>query len=66
MKKSARITGDKRKKLGASLKRKYQGGASIRSLAKQTGRSYGFVQKVLRESGASLRDRGGPNHKKKK
>lgn len=64
-KKSAKITGDKRKKLGASLKRKYKNGSSIRTLAKQTGRSYGFVQKVLRETGTTLRDRGGPNRKKK-
>ncbi|MGA9870633.1 MAG: helix-turn-helix domain-containing protein [Rhodococcus sp. (in: high G+C Gram-positive bacteria)] len=59
--KGARITGDSRGQLSASLKDLYEAGASIRSLALQTGRSYGFVHQVLAESGARLRSRGGPN-----
>jgi len=61
--KGARITGDSRDRLQSSLKEQYEAGASIRSLAVRTGRSYGFVHKVLGESGTVLRSRGGPNRK---
>ena len=57
--KGARITGDQRSSLGAELGQRYAGGESIRSIAQDTGRSYGFVHGVLKESGASLRGRGG-------
>ncbi|ONI71180.1 transcriptional regulator [Actinosynnema sp. ALI-1.44] len=43
----------------ADLKKKYEKGASIRALAKLTGRSYGFVHRILAESGVQLRARGG-------
>lgn len=59
LKKGARITGAHRTKLASDLKRKYEKGASIRVLAASTGRSYGFVHRVLCESGAQLRGRGG-------
>ncbi|KZF13115.1 MAG: helix-turn-helix domain-containing protein [Rhodococcus sp. (in: high G+C Gram-positive bacteria)] len=62
--KGARITGDSRDRLQSTLKELYEAGASIRSLADRTGRSYGFVHKVLAESGTVLRSRGGPNRKK--
>lgn len=62
--KGARITGDSRDLLQTSLREQYEAGASIRSLANRTGRSYGFVHKVLAESGTVLRSRGGPNRKK--
>ena len=39
---------------------------SIRSLATSTNRSYGFVHRLLSESGASLRSRGGANRNAKK
>jgi Helix-turn-helix domain len=57
--KGARITGDQRSSLGASFGERYAAGESIRSIAQDTGRSYGFVHGVLKESGASLRGRGG-------
>lgn len=57
--KGARITGDQRSSLGAAFGQRYAGGESIRSIAQDTGRSYGFVHGVLKESGASLRGRGG-------
>jgi len=57
--KGARITGDQRSSLGAAFGERYAGGESIRSIAEDTGRSYGFVHGVLKESGASLRGRGG-------
>ncbi|MDV6013203.1 helix-turn-helix domain-containing protein [Haloechinothrix sp. LS1_15] len=66
LKKGARITGDTRHKLAADLKRKYEKGESIRSLAQSTGRSYGFVHRVLCESGVQLRGRGGATRSKKK
>src|SRR5690606_39499428 len=59
LKKGARITGNTREKLAADLKKKYEKGASIRALAEATGRSYGFVHRVLSESGVQLRGRGG-------
>nr|WP_243636667.1 helix-turn-helix domain-containing protein [Rhodococcus sp. Eu-32] len=62
--KGTRITGDSRDRLRAMLVDRYASGASIRSLAEQTGRSYGFVHKVLAESDTPLRTRGGPNRRK--
>lgn len=64
--KGRRVTGTERDKLGADLKKKYQGGASIRELAQSTGRSYGFVHRVLSESGVALRGRGGATRVKSK
>jgi predicted transcriptional regulator len=66
LKKGARITGTQRDKLATDLKKKYEKGASIRSLAESTGRSYGFVHRVLSESGVTLRGRGGATRTKKK
>ena len=57
--KGIRITGARRDTLATDLRSKYEGGASIRSLAQSTGRSYGFVHRILNESGADLRGRGG-------
>ncbi|MBO0840256.1 MAG: transcriptional regulator [Sciscionella sp.] len=66
LKKGARITGHSRDKLASDLKKKYEKGASIRSLAESTGRSYGFVHRVLCESGVQLRGRGGATRAKKR
>ena len=44
------------------LRNAYESGASIRSLVASTGRSYGSVHGLLRESGTTMRSRGGPNH----
>jgi predicted transcriptional regulator len=65
LKKGAPITGTQREKLATDLKTKYEKGASIRALAEQTGRSYGFVHRVLAETGVQLRGRGGANRTKK-
>jgi hypothetical protein len=46
------------------LRSAYEGGASIRSLVEKTGRSYGSVHSMLRESGTTMRSRGGPNHRR--
>ena len=57
--KGRRITGADRDRLAEDLRRKYDAGKSIRELAASTGRSYGFVHRILSESGAHLRGRGG-------
>jgi hypothetical protein len=59
LKKGSRITGSDRDKLAEDLRKKYEGGQSIRLLAESSGRSYGFVHRILSESGATLRGRGG-------
>lgn len=66
LKKGSRITGAQRDKLASDLKKKYEKGSSIRALAESTGRSYGFVHRVLSESGVTLRGRGGATRGKKK
>jgi hypothetical protein len=58
LKKGTRVTGDDRTKLASDLKKRYDAGESIRSLAAATGRSYGFVHRILSETGVSLRGRG--------
>lgn len=64
LKKGSRVTGDDRGKLAADLKKKYEQGSSIRQLAQDSGRSYGFVHRILSESETSLRGRGGATRKK--
>jgi predicted transcriptional regulator len=64
LKRGARILGPDRDKLAADLRKRYEKGAAIRELAESIGRSYGFVHRVLAESGATLRDRGGPRNRK--
>ncbi len=64
LKKGSRVTGDDREKLAADLKEKYEAGQSIRLLAESSGRSYGFVHRILSESGATLRGRGGATRRK--
>jgi predicted transcriptional regulator len=65
LKKGSRVTGPAREKLASDLKKKYEGGSSIRALAESTGRSYGFVHRMLTESGVQLRGRGGATRGKK-
>jgi predicted transcriptional regulator len=64
LKKGARITGADRTKLASDLKKQYDKGKSIRELAEAHGRSYGFVHRVLSESGVALRGRGGATRTK--
>jgi hypothetical protein len=52
-----------RDQLLQELRSAYEGGASIRSLVATTGRSYGSIHSMLRESGTTMRSRGGPNHR---
>jgi predicted transcriptional regulator len=66
LKKGARIVGQERTKLSVELKKAYDKGKSIRELADSHGRSYGFIHRVLSESGVSLRGRGGATRTKVK
>jgi predicted transcriptional regulator len=66
LKKGARITGSERTKLANDLRKQYDKGRSIRELAESNGRSYGFVHRVLSESGVALRGRGGATRTKQK
>lgn len=52
-----------RDQLLRELRKAYEGGASIRNLAATTGRSYGSIHSMLRESGTTMRGRGGPNRR---
>jgi Helix-turn-helix domain len=60
---SMRELNKSRDQLLAELRTAYEGGASIRSLVAETGRSYGSIHSLLRESGTTMRSRGGPNHR---
>lgn len=66
LKKGTRVTGADRTKLAAEMKKRYNAGESIRALAVSTGRSYGFVQRILTETGVSLRGRGGTTRSRAK
>ncbi len=66
IRKGARITGSAREKLTADLRKKYEKGQSIRALADGTGRSYGFVHRLLVDADVPLRGRGGATRTKKK
>jgi Helix-turn-helix domain len=59
LRKGTRVTGADRSKLATDLKKRYDGGESIRALANATGRSYGFIHRILTETGVTLRGRGG-------
>lgn len=64
--KGARITGAERERLTSTLRENYVKGASLRELAQQTGRSYGFVHRMLTDAGVTLRGRGGSTRSTKK
>ncbi len=64
--KGRRVSGGEREKLTNDLKKKYAAGASIRELAASTGRSYGFVHRILTDADVTLRGRGGATRGKKK
>lgn len=54
---------ESREQILSELRSAYEGGASIRALVASTGRSYGSIHSMLRESGTTMRSRGGPNHR---
>lgn len=64
--KGTRVSGAARDSLKSELSEKYASGASIRDLAVETGRSYGFVHRLLVEAKVPLRGRGGAPRSRKK
>ena len=59
IKKGTRAPVVDRRRLAADLKRRYDAGESVRSLAVSTGRSYGFIHRLLTEAGVRFRGRSG-------
>ncbi|MBO3734847.1 transcriptional regulator [Glycomyces sp. NEAU-S30] len=53
------MRGDERRELTEFVSVEYEKGQSIRDIASTIGRSYGFVHRLLAESGTELRTRGG-------
>ena len=64
--KGSRITGAQRTTLASQYARRYAAGDSIRKIAEDAGRSFGFVHGVLKEAGVELRGRGGATRGAKK
>lgn len=59
VKKRTQLSGGKREELARRLRIDYEAGATIRALSEENERSYGSVRRLLLESGATLRKRGG-------
>lgn len=66
LRKGIRITGTDRDSLTAKISRRYLAGESIRAMAGDLGRSYGFVHRILVDAAVPLRGRGGATRTKKK
>lgn len=58
--KGKRLGAEDRVALADRYAKRYAKGESIRSIADDVGRSYGWVHGLLRSNGVSLRSRGGP------
>jgi len=50
--------------MASTVTRLYSQGKSIRDISTETGRSYGFVHRVLSESDLTLRGRGGATRRR--
>lgn len=59
LRKGARITGGPREALASDVRKRYESGESIRALADETGRSYGFIHRLLADADVPFRPRGG-------
>lgn len=55
----SRLTLAQREDAAAKIPPVYNDGLSIRDIAEITGRSYGFIHRLLTENGVELRGRGG-------
>ena len=64
VKKGARLTGNEREQMAKTVTSLYGEGKSIRDISAETGRSYGFVHRVLSESELTLRGRGGATRRR--
>ncbi|MFI1226078.1 MULTISPECIES: helix-turn-helix domain-containing protein [unclassified Streptomyces] len=45
--------------IDAELRKRYDGGATIRGLMEESGRSYGYIHRRLDATGVTFRPRGG-------
>lgn len=54
-----RTPAGQRARIETELRKKYDAGASIRAIAEETGRSYGWIHGVLGDAGVIFRQRGG-------
>lgn len=59
LKKNTQVIGADRETIRAQVVQDYSTGRSIRSLAQEIGRSYGFVHHLLKEGQVTFRSRGG-------
>lgn len=57
------LTGNQRTRIADRARALYEEGASVRSVARHIGYSYGTAHTLLLEAGTTLRDRGGHNRK---
>lgn len=57
------LTGDARKAVAADCRELYDQGATVRSVARRIGRSYGVTHKLLTEAGTTFRGRDGLTRK---
>lgn len=55
--KRVQLTSTRRSKLARDITTRYAAGASIRDLADYYGRSYGFVHRIVFDSGTPLHNR---------
>lgn len=62
--KGVRITGDDRAAMAEEIEQRYLGGETVRTIAADLGRSYGFIHGLLKEQGVNFRARGGDTRKK--
>ena len=62
--KGQRVSPEQRRELTTELVRRYRDGETIRQLADDLGRSYGFVHGLLAEAGVELRSRGGARRRR--
>jgi hypothetical protein len=60
-----RIAGEQRERLVAQLRAAYEAGQSVRPPAAETGRSYGWVYRLLTDSGVTFRGRGGAHGRRR-
>lgn len=58
-----RLTGKERDKVGSAMAELYGGGASIRAVAAEYGRSFGLTRALLLEAGVTLRPGKGRSRK---
>lgn len=54
-----KLTQQQRAGVGAKFREQYEAGATIAALAKETGRSYGWIHQLLTDAGTVMRPRGG-------